>query len=137
MAAYTFKKFTWHTAICLAVWIVVDRFSPEGRLYAGFMTAFLGSCYLLAGWLSYLKSKGTDVLGRLRRRPPPQVPYFHRRDKAQKPQVWLWGNEHPFDDDLAETTQDEVSNIPPNKRRELDAMAFALVGLVLLALSML
>ncbi len=62
MAAYTFKKFTWHTAICLAVWIVVDRFSPEGRLYAGFMTAFLGSCYLLAGWLSYLKSKGTDVL---------------------------------------------------------------------------
>ncbi|HHY12715.1 MAG TPA: hypothetical protein GX529_08810 [Firmicutes bacterium] len=137
MAAYGFTKFSWHMAICLAVWIIIDRLSPEGRLYAGFMAAFLGSCYLLAGWLSYLKSTGTDVIARLKRKAPPQVPYFHRRDKAQKPQVWFWGNKHPFDDDLAETAQEHTSNIPPTTRHKLDAMAFALVGLLLMALSML
>ncbi len=133
VAAHALKKFLWHSSIGLIVWVIISYFSPAGRLYAGFMVAFMGFCYLLVSWLEYLKSKGTDVIARLKPKTPPQIPFFHRKNKVLKPRLWFWGNKHFFDDDLPRIIQE--SNIPLIKRQKLKAMIYALVGIFLLALS--
>lgn len=136
MISYKFRRLVSRLSVCLAVWLVMDRFSPDGRVYAGFAAAFLGAVHLLAGWLSYLKSTGTDVLGRLKRRPTPQAPYFHLRDKAPKPRAGFGHIDHPYDDDLPESVEEQASHIPLHTRHRLDAVVYAAAGLILLALSM-
>ncbi len=137
MASYSLGKLLRHISGALFVWIVVGWVSEGREPYPGFTAAFLGACYLLSGWLSYLKSQGTDVMARLKRKEKPEAPYFHRREKNLKPKAWCWGNRHRFDDDMDEILADDPTGIPLDARQKLDALAFALVGLVLLALSML
>ncbi|MGI6666520.1 MAG: hypothetical protein ACOX5Q_03550 [Bacillota bacterium] len=137
MTAYAVRNLVWHLTACLAACMVIGRFSPEGRVYAGFMAAFLGTAYLLAGWLAYLKSIGTDLVSKFKGKLPPEPPYFHRREKTRKPLLRLGRNVHPIDDDLAETADDRSGGIPPNQRHRIDAACFAAVGLTMLVLSLL
>lgn len=132
MASYTLKKFFFHLSVCAVIWLLIDFLSPQGRLYAGWFSGFLGACYLLAAWFSYLKSKGTNFLAKLRRHHP-QVPYYLRgAEKEQKPRLSLNGIRHIFDDDLAETAEERASEIPLPARQKLNAVAWAAVGVALL-----
>ena len=74
MVNYALKKLGYHFAICLIAWFLILKFSPYTGIYAGWFSGFLSACYLLAGWLSYLKSKGTDFGKLLRRKKPVMTP---------------------------------------------------------------
>ena len=78
MVNYALKKLGYHFAICLIAWFLILKFSPYTGIYAGWFSGFLSACYLLAGWLAYLKSKGTDFGKLLRRKKPPETPYYLR-----------------------------------------------------------
>lgn len=136
MFVYTLKKFAYHLAVCAVIWLLIDRFSPQGRLYAGWFSGFLGAAYFLAAWLSYLKSKGTNFLQLLRRKRPPAVPYYLRgSDKETKARLSLNGLRHAFDDDLADTAEERASDIPVKTRQRLNAYAWCAVGAFLILLS--
>ena len=136
MFGYVAKKTLWHLGAGLLVWLLVGAFSAWGRIYAGFAAGFLGACYLLAGWLCWMKAGGTDLMGRIRRQKPPEVPYYLRGvDKADKPRWGIGGNRHTFADE-----EPEPANLPPEgtaPKAELKgkALSWALAGVLLLLLS--
>ncbi len=136
MVNYALKKLGYHFAICLIAWFLILKFSPYTGIYAGWFSGFLSACYLLAGWLSYLKSKGTDFGKLLRRKKPPETPYYLRNvAKERKPRQGLNGARHVFDDDLAETAEEQDSLLPPPVRHRATAIAFAINGILLFILS--
>lgn len=136
MALYTLKKIAYHIALCAIVWLLIDQFSREGRLYAGWAAGALGAMYLLAAWFSYLKSKGTDFLKLIRRKHPPDVPYYLRGpDKETKAKLNLNGLRHAFDDDLAESADERANVLALQTRQRLNALAWAVVGAALLCVS--
>ena len=135
MVNYALKKLGYHFAICLIAWFLILKFSPYTGIYAGWFSGFLSACYLLAGWLAYLKSKGTDF-GKLLRRKKPETPYYLRNAaKERKPRQGLNGARHVFDDDLAETAEEQDSLLPPPVRHRATAIAFAINGILLFILS--
>ena len=86
MVRFTLKKLLFHLSICLLGYFLILQFSRLGKVYAGWFSGFLAACYLLAGWLAYLKSKGTDLGKLIRRKRPPEVPYYLRNvQKERKP----------------------------------------------------
>lgn len=136
MAHYTFKKIGRHLGICVLIWIIIAVLSPDGHRYAGWISGFFGACYLLAGWLSVLKGKGTDLSGILRRKRPPEVPYYLRGpEKSRKPKLSLNGNRHVFDDDPERALSEHSSAVPQEQRDKCDACVFIAVGVCLLILS--
>ncbi len=143
MFVYTLKKFAYHMVAGVLVWFLVGLFSREGRLYAGWAVGVLAAMYLLAAWFSYLKSRGTDVMKLIRRKRPPDTPYYLRGpDKRIKPALTLNNIRHTFDDDLAETAgEGAIGNgegeepLPLNTRQKLNALAWLAVGLALFGLS--
>ncbi len=137
MAVYTLKKIALHLAACAVVWTLVALFSPGGRLYAGWTAGVLGACYLLAAWFAYLKSKGTDFMKLIRRKRPPRVPYYLRgSDKNAKARLTINNIRHEYDDDLAQTAEEGANEgLPLVARQRLSALAWLVVGAVLLALS--
>ena len=137
LTAYTIRKFLYHLAVCAAVYLLVAAFSQGGRVYAGWAAGALGACYLLAAWFSFLKSKGTDFLKLIRRKRPPNVPYYLRGpDKQLKPRLSLDGLRHEADDDLPEMAEERASEIPLAARLRLNALAWAAVSAAMLILSL-
>lgn len=135
MVRYVFKKLLYHMCACLLVWFLIAEFSAGGRLYAGWFAGFLGACYLLAGWLSYLKSKGTDLAGLLRRKSAPETPYYLRgAGKERRPRLRLSGIRHAFDDGLAEAEEQDAP-FPKATRYRLNAVAWAVNGVLQFVLS--
>lgn len=130
------KKYLWHIAFGLAVWLCVRLLSPGGSVYAGWTAGLLGACYLLAGWVSWMKCRGTDLSALLRRKRPPEVPYYLRgTDKTVRTRLSLNGNRHTFDDDLAETADPLSEEHPKETLWRIRAAAWAAVGVTLLILS--
>lgn len=89
----------------------------------------MGACWLLAAWVKYLKSKGTDLFRGLRRQQT-EVPYYLRSEKNKKPRLSLNGNRHLFNDDLADSPE-----LPEPRRLKLDALSCLIAAVVLLAWS--
>jgi hypothetical protein len=130
------KKYLWHAAVGAAVWLLVRVFSPQGRVYAGWTAGLLGACYLLAGWLSRLKLQGSDLAARLRRRRPPETPYYLRgAEKSVRPRLSLGGSRHTFDDDLNETADPLGEAFDKDDIHVIRAVAWAAAGITLLVLS--
>lgn len=134
MALYTIKKTIIHLALSGGICALIGVLSAHGRLYAGFAAAFLGAAYLLSAWLRFLKSSGTDVGAWLRRKAPPGVPYFHRRDKQGK--SGLYGGKGRFEDSLADEQNDRDEHLPLKIRLRGDALSFVLCGILLLVSSL-
>lgn len=133
MVKFVAKKCLWHICLGILVWLVVCAFSSWGRIYAGWMAGLMGACYLLAGWLSWLKSKGTDLMSLIRRKKPPEVPYYLRGvDKNIKPKIGIGGNRHKFDD---EKPSEEDSDMDRNQLFRGRAFAWGIAGAFLLFLS--
>ncbi len=136
MVRYALKKLLFHLGVCLLVWFLILRFSLHGKLYAGWFAGVLAACYLLAGWLSYLKSQGTDLGKLIRRKRAPQTPYYLRNAaKERKPRQGLAGARHVFDDDLSETAEEQSSVVPGNARNRAKAIALAINGVLMFVLS--
>jgi len=137
MTSYVVKKILWHTAVAMVIWFLIDLFSPEGRLYAGWFIGFLGACYLLVGWLNFMKSRGTDIIGRLSRAKGPEVPYYLRgADKSEKPKLSiLYGKRFFFDDDLQEKYESQTEDMDGIKLLQCRALAFGICGILFLVLS--
>ena len=130
------KKLLWHAALGGAVWLLVRWLSPRGSVYAGWTAGLMGACYLLAGWISWMKCRGTDLSALLRRKRPPEVPYYLRgADKSVRPRLSLNGTRHAFDDDLAETADLTAGELPREALWRVRAAAWAAVGILLLILS--
>lgn len=136
MVRYALKKLLFHLGVCLLVWFLILSFSLNGKLYAGWFAGVLAACYLLAGWLAYLKSHGTDLGKLIWRKRAPETPYYLRNAaKEHKPRQGFMGARHIFDDDLSETAEEQASVLPENTRNRAKAMAFAINGVVMFVLS--
>lgn len=136
MLRYGIRKFLWHGGIGVAIWLILNRFSALGQVYAGWFAGLLGACYLLAGWLDWLKSRGTDLGKLLRRKRPPEVPYYLRgADKSIRPKLGIGGNRHTFEDDLSDGPETAEAGLGKKQTLISRAGAFAAVGVFLLALS--
>ncbi len=130
------KKYLWHVAFGAAVWLAVRLLSPSGSVYAGWTAGLMGACYLLAGWISWMKCRGTDLSALLRRKRPPEVPYYLRgADKSVRPRLSLNGTRHTFDDDLTETADPVGEAFSKETVWKIRAAAWAAVGITLLVLS--
>ncbi len=133
---YFAKKFIWHAALGVFVWLIVRRFSPLGSVYAGWTAGLMGACYLFAGWLRYLKSRGTDLIALIKRRGKPEVPYYLRGpEKLRKTKISFSGNRHVFDDDEEEILGRDDFAKDPVRQLRVSALAFACNGALLLLLS--
>ncbi|MDD5918833.1 MAG: hypothetical protein PUD73_07085 [bacterium] len=136
MVRFTLKKLLFHLSICLLGYFLILQFSRLGKVYAGWFSGFLAACYLLAGWLAYLKSKGTDLGKLIRRKRPPEVPYYLRNvQKERKPRQGLNGARHTFDDDLEETAEEQLPSVAPDVHQRARAVAFAANGVLMFLLS--
>lgn len=138
MLQYGIKKFLWHGAIGVVIWLILNRFSALGRVYAGWFAGLMGACYLLVGWLNWLKARGTDLGKLLQRKRPPEVPYYLRGvDKSRRPRLGIGGNRHTFEDDLSDGPETAEAEAGLEKKQVLygRAGAFAAVGVFLLVLS--
>ena len=136
MLRHVWKKLLWHTFFGAGVWLLVRRLSPWGSVYAGWTAGLMGSCYLLAGWINWMKCRGTDLGALLRRRRPPEVPYYLRgADKSVRPRLSLNGLRHSFDDDLAETADPAAQTLAREELWRVRAVALAAAGVFLLTLS--
>lgn len=130
------KKVLWHGGIGLLIWLVLERFSVMGRIYAGWFAGLMGACYLLVAWLNWLKTRGTDLGRLLRRKRPPRVPYYLRgADKSVRPRLGIGGNHHTFEDDLPEAAERPEDGLDRQQTLRGRAAAFAVVGVLLLILS--
>lgn len=104
MAFRIIRKFVWHALIGITIWIVVRIFSPEGDTHGGWIIGFLGSCYIFAAWLNFLKSRRTDFFKLFKRKKKPEVPFYLRGvNKCSKTCLTLNGIHHDYDDDTGET----------------------------------
>lgn len=95
--------------------------------YPGFLAGLLGALWLLAAWLKYLKSRGTDVFSGFRRQRR-EVPYFLRSPRSRRPRLTLSGVWHAYDDDLG-----DAPAFPEQLR--LDALACLISACALLLAS--
>ena len=133
---YAVKKILWHGGIGVILWLALNQFSLLGRIYAGWFAGLMGACYLLAGWLNWLKTRGVDLGKLLRRKRPPAVPYYLRGvDKSIRPKLGIGGNRHTFEDGLFHGQEAEEAGLGERQACFSRAAAFAAVGMFLLILS--
>ena len=130
----TLKKAGFCVAASFVIWLVADCFVAV-RAYSGYLAAFMGACFLLAAWLQYVKSKGSDIFRGLRRRKEPEVPYYLRGEKVKKTRLSIFGNRHTFDDDLDENADVNSDDVNDKERHKINAAAFLVTGLLLLVWS--
>lgn len=128
------KKAGFCLAVSFILWLVADCFVTV-RAYSGYLAAFMGACFLLAAWIQYMKSKGTDIFRGLRRRKQPEVPYYLRGEKVKKTRLGIFGNRHTFDDDLDENADIDSADLDEAQRRRINAAAFLVTGLLLIVWS--
>lgn len=132
MALFTLKKTMLHLALSIALCLAVWLFSGGGAVYAAFMAGFLGAAYLLAAWLTFLKTKGKDFFAMLKRKKEPEVPYFHRKDKGSASRLRFFRERHDYDDD-----GDPAVPLDKLLRERCAALAFLICGTVMLIASLL
>lgn len=133
---YILGKLLKHGGSIVLIWIVIRRFSPVGSYAAGWFAGLAGASYLLAGWIQYLKSRGTDLAALLRGSKHKEVPYYLKGpEKWRKTRLSLTGKRHVFNDDLEDLPADAHINLNPISKLRCRAVAFAILGLLLFGLS--
>ena len=134
MIKYLAKKCIWHLGIGILGYLAVTVFAS--RMHAGWFIGFLGACYLLAGWVCWMKGDGTDLPALMRRKRPPEVPYYLRGvDKAIKPKWGIGGNRHTFEDEEVESANLMPEDLSPKGQLRLRGVSLALVGVIFLLFS--
>lgn len=96
MLGYALKKLMYNLSLCLAAYMLIFFFSRYQRVYAGWFAGAAGMIYLLAAWIFYLKSKGTDITKLLKRKKPQEVPYYLKSpaEKRKRPRIGLNAPRH-------------------------------------------
>ena len=102
-------------AVSSLIVLAMGLFSVGGWTYAGFASAFLGAAYLLSAWGKFMRALGRRVLPDFRRalrlpsRGLRRAPYFHRKEKTDRPGIRSVG--YHFEDSL----EDEVGYAPEDR----------------------
>jgi len=134
MIRYLAKKCVWHLGVGLLGYLAVTVLAS--RMHAGWFAGFLGACYLLAGWVCWMKGDGTDLPALLRRKRPPEVPYYLRGvDKTIKPKWGIGGNRHTFEDEETESANVMPEELSPKGQLRLRGISLAAVGVLYLLVS--
>ena len=121
MLGYALKKLMYNLSLCLTAYMLIFFFSRYQRVYAGWFAGAAGMIYLLAAWIYYLKSKGTDITKLLKRK---------------KPRIGLNAPRHNTDDDLDETAeQAETESLSAKQGFAARAAVYLVMGIVMLVLS--
>ena len=116
MLGYALKKLMYNLSLCLTAYMLIFFFSRYQRVYAGWFAGAAGMIYLLAAWIFYLKSKGTE--------------------KRKRPRIGLNAPRHNTDDDLDETAeQAETESLSAKQGFAARAAVYLVMGIVMLALS--
>lgn len=134
MARYLAKKIGGTLAMGALLCVAVGLWSREGRVYAGFLAAFLGAAFLLTAWLRVLKAKGTDLFGRLRRKENTGVPYFHRGDKEKRAGLRPGRDRRGPQDSIAFEQEENAPEL--QLRMRWDAIAYSACGVAFLLVSL-
>lgn len=137
MLSFVFNKALMNLLASLGIYLLARGLFVDGPVYASFLAGFLGFCYLLAAWLSFLKSKGSRPFALLRRRQPAQVPQS-LKSPNEKPRrsLFPFAPRYPLEDSLDEEAEDELSDIPKARQQQISALVYLGMALMLLALSM-
>ncbi len=138
MLGYALKKLMYNLSLCLAAYMLIFFFSRYQRVYAGWFAGAAGMIYLLAAWIYYLKSKGTDITKLLKRKKPQEVPYYLKSpaEKRRKPRIGLNAPRHNTDDDLDETAeQAETESLSAKQGLAARAAVYLAAGIAMLVLS--
>ena len=99
-------------AVSSLIVLAMGLFSVGGWTYAGFAAAFLGAAYLLSAWVKFMRVRGRRVLPdfrcalRLPSRGLRRAPYFHRKEKTDRPGIRSVG--YHFEDSLEDEAEDGV-----------------------------
>lgn len=134
MINYLAKKCVWHLGMGFLGYIAVTVLAS--RMHAGWFAGFLGACYLLAGWVCWMKGDGTDLPALIRRKRPPEVPYYLRGvDKTIKPKWGIGGNRHTFEDEEGEPSNLPPEELSPKGQLRLRGISLASVGVLFLLVS--
>jgi len=118
--------------------LAVGLFSVGGWIYAGFAAAFLGAAYLLSAWVKFMRTRNRRVLpdfgraSRSRSRELRRAPYFHRKEKTDRPGVRSVG--YHFNDSLEDEAEGD-GRLPAPLRQRAAAAAYAICGALLLIAS--
>ena len=121
MLGYALKKLMYNLSLCLTAYMLIFFFSRYQRVYAGWFAGAAGMIYLLAAWIYYLKSKGTDITKLLKRK---------------KPRIGLNAPRHNTDDDLDETAeQAETESLSAKQGFAARAAVYLVAGIAMLVLS--
>lgn len=138
MLGYALKKLMYNLSLCLTAYMLIFFFSRYQRVYAGWFAGAAGMIYLLAAWIFYLKSKGTDITKLLKRKKPQEVPYYLKSpaEKRRKPRIGLNAPRHNTDDDLDETAeQAETESLSAKQGFAARAAVYLATGIAMLVLS--
>jgi len=120
--------------VSAAIVIMMGLFSKEKWIYASFASSLLGASYLLYAWVNFMKAKNRWVLPRLKRKKPPETPYFHQNEKAEKP-GHRFASQH-YSDSLEEEAEDRAEeNLPKPAYFKAMAAVYTICGFVMLAAS--
>lgn len=136
MLGFALRKTLTNLIVCLVLYALVARFSQGGQVYAGWLAGVLGACYLLAGWLAFLRTKGSRPFQAFRRKYPPEVPdslknpgFMARRRRS------LFGLSYLENDSLREEAEDDLSDLPEKSRFLVSALIYTVLGVAMLILS--
>lgn len=137
MAKRILEKTAFNLAVCVFVYGLIMCFSRFDRVYAGWFAGLAGAVYLLIGWLFYLKAKGTDFTKLLKRKKPQSVPYYLQSpaEKRKGPRIGLNSPRHTTDDELDDADEQRESELTFKQQCSSRALAYALNGILMLALS--
>lgn len=137
MARRIFEKTVFNLAVCITVYGLIMCFSRFDRVYAGWFAGLAGTVYLLAGWLFYLKTKGTDLTKLIKRKRPQSVPYYLQSpaEKRKRPRIGLNSPRHGTDDDLDDTNEQYENELTFKQQCVCRVAAYALNGILMLILS--
>lgn len=137
MLSFVLSKALTNALACLGLYLLARNLSENGPVYASFLAGFLGFCYLLFAWLSYLKSRGSQPFALLRRRQAPQVPQS-LRSPNEKPRRSLrpFAPRYPVEDSLDEEAGEAHGEIPRALQLRAGALIYLGLAILLLALSM-
>lgn len=107
-----------------------------GGIYMVNAVCAAGCVLLCWGWFTYLKLDGMRFLERFGRRRKAETPYFHRRDKGEKPHRPAFRmSSEDFDDDLTSATMVSEDLFTKRQQDAAAAIARAVSGALMVLLS--
>lgn len=130
-----YKKTFAHLGTTLVIALVVGALLGGG-IYTVNAFCALGFVMICWGWFTYLKMTGMRPFGKNPNKKKAKVPYFHKKDKGQKPHRPSFRmDSEDFDDDLTSSTHASDEEFTKKQADAARAIARAVCGAILVIAS--